>query len=121
MAKKILVIDDNETNVALVQARLEKKEYDVVVAYDGDTGLDVMEKEMPDLILLDVQMPIMSGYEFMVEKEKKDDPFKSIPVIILTAHDEMQPIFQRRGVEGYLIKPINFDALYQKMNECLGS
>ena len=81
----------------------------------------VLEKalaETPDLILLDVQMPEMNGYTFMLELEKIKECV-NIPVIVLTAHQEMQPIFERKGVKGYLIKPLNFDEVHKLIDDCL--
>ena len=120
MGKKILVIDDNQFNVQLVQARLEQKQYEVAAAFSGQEGLEKVKSEKPDLILLDVQMPEMNGYTFMMELDKIQES-REIPVIVLTAHQEMQPIFQRKGVKGYLIKPLNFDDLNKLIEECLGN
>ena len=119
MAKKILVIDDDQLNVKLVQSRLEASDYVVVSALDGDEGLQLIEKERPDLIILDVKMPKMNGYTFMLEFRKLEG-FNRIPVIVLTAHEEMQPIFTLKGVRGYLVKPIKFEQLFEKLDALLG-
>jgi len=119
MAKKILVVDDNQFNVQLVQARLEQKHYEVITAFDGHEGLEKAKTQNPDLILLDVQMPEMNGYTFMVELEKIEGVHE-MPVIVLTAHQEMQPIFERKGVRGYFIKPLNFDEVLKIIKEILG-
>ena len=117
MAKKILVIDDDQINVKMVKARLESANYEVITAFDGDVGLEKVKLEKPDVIILDVQMPRMNGYTFMLELKKMTSS-KSIPVIVLTAHETMQPIFTLKGVKGYLVKPLNFDELFQKINQC---
>ena len=119
MPKKILVIDDDQLNIKLVKSRLEANQYQVITALDGEEGLQKVLKEKPDLIILDVQMPKMNGYTFMLEFRKLSE-FTSIPVIVLTAHEEMQPIFTLKGVRGYLVKPIKFELLFEKLNALLG-
>jgi CheY-like chemotaxis protein len=119
MAKKILLIDDDKLNITLTQTRLESKGYEVAAAYNGEEGLLAVEEFLPDLIILDVEMPVMNGYTFLNTLKKKEKEYSSIPVLVLTAHDEMQPIFQLKGVRGYLIKPINFDLLFEKISEQL--
>ncbi len=120
MAKKILIIDDDQLNVKLVKARLETNGYEVVTAGDGAEGLQKVVKDKPDLIILDVQMPSMNGYTFMLEFRKLPD-FTRVPVVVLTAHEEMQPIFSLKGVRGYLVKPIKFELLFEKLNTLLGA
>ena len=119
MGKKIIVIDDDQLNVKLVKSRLESSGYEVITASDGDEGLTKIQQERPDLIILDIQMPKMNGYTFMIEFKKLED-LNKIPVLVLTAHEEMQPIFTLKGVRGYLVKPLNFDKLFEKMNALLG-
>ena len=120
MAKKILIIDDDLTNDKILQARLQSQGYQAIIATDGDEGLLKVKSEKPNLIILDIQMPRMNGYTFMNEL-KKMEHFKSIPVIVLTAHETMQPIFSLKGVKGYLVKPVNPDILFEKMKQCLGA
>ena len=112
MPKKILVIDDDALNVKLVTGRLQKEGYEVIAAFDGDVGLEKVKEENPDFIILDVEMPRMSGYSFMLEL-KKMESCNSIPVVALTAHEDMQPIFELKGVKGYLIKPVDFEKLFE--------
>jgi CheY-like chemotaxis protein len=114
MAKTILIVDDDMVNVKVVQSRLQKQGYNVPYALNGEIALNNLEDVAPDLILLDVEMPTMNGYTFMLEM-RKEKKFDAIPVIILTAHNEMEPIFKFNGVKGYITKPINFDTLFQKM------
>ena len=118
MAKKILVIDDDQLNIKLVKSRLESNGYLVITAMDGEEGLQKVLNDKPDLIILDVQMPKMNGYTFMLEFRKLSE-FTAIPVIVLTAHEEMQPIFTLKGVRGYLVKPIKFELLFEKLNALL--
>ena len=120
MSKKILIIDDDRTNITLIKSRLESKGYVVFSALDGEEGLAQVSANKPDLILLDVEMPKMDGYTFINEL-RKIDPQKTIPVIVLTAHSEHQPIFSLKGVKGYLVKPVNFDLLIPKIVQYLGT
>jgi DNA-binding response OmpR family regulator len=119
MSKKILVVDDDEINLKMIESRLSKAGYDVVLARDGDIALQEVRKERPDLIILDVQMPRMSGYTFMFEVNKIPG-YKPVPIIVVTAHEENQPIFEHRGARGYLVKPVNFDELFNRIRICLG-
>ena len=119
MGKKILMSDDDRTNVLIIQKRLESSQFTVVTASDGDEGLGKVKTEKPDLILLDVEMPRMNGYTFINEL-RKIEGCKSIPVIVLTAHAEHQPIFGLKGLKGYLVKPIKMDLLLEKVCTSLG-
>ena len=114
MSKKVLVVDDDPVGITLLGARLEKEGYTVLAAVNGQKGLERMRQFMPDCIVLDVSMPEMSGYDFIVGM-KKEDAFKAIPVIILTSHNEHQKIFASRGITHYLVKPVNFDELLRKV------
>ena len=114
MPKKILVIDDDETSIKFLQTRLEQNKYEVITAHDGVSGLQKVLQENPDLIILDVEMPKMNGYTFMLEFKKLAE-LSLVPVIVLTAHEEMQPIFVLKGVRGYLVKPVKFEDLLEKL------
>ncbi len=120
MAKKILVIDDDLVGIALMQSRLSKAGYDVVVARNGQVGFERLLKEKPSLVVLDIEMPEMNGYTFIVEM-KKDAGASATPVIVLTAHEENRAIFARRGIVNYLVKPVNFDVLFAKITDLVGS
>ena len=119
MAHKILLIDDEKTTVTLVKFGLSSERYDVVVAYDGDEGLKEVENEKPDLIVLDVQMPNMSGYEFMGELKMRQG-VETTPVIMLTANETMEDVFKLEGVKGYFVKPVELEDLVKKIQECIG-
>jgi len=118
VSKKILVIDDDLGIVRLIEKRLSENGFKVNTAFDGEQGLAKLSTYVPDLILLDVEMPKLDGYNFMM-KFKEKEKFKEIPVVVLTSHAEKQPIFELRGVRGYLVKPVNFDALFEKINGLL--
>lgn len=119
MPKTIMVVDDEPVALELSRRKLEENGYDVMVAHDGNQALQLLSKKMPDLILLDVQMPGMNGYTFIMERAKLPQ-FKSIPVIVLTAHNEMEPLFKRHGVKSYLVKPLKLQELLDKVKLILG-
>jgi two-component system, cell cycle response regulator len=109
---KILVVDDHEDNVELLRARLEARGYEVFGANDGFTALDIVQRVIPDLILLDVMMPKMDGMEVVRRlKANKDLPF--IPVIMQTALDSTENKVEGldAGADDYITKPINFAEL----------
>src|SRR3989338_7830952 len=118
MPQKIFVIDDDRINVKMIKSRLENEGYEVATALDGAEGIELLKQGRPDLIILDIQMPKMNGYTFMIEL-KKIEGASSIPVIVLTAHGDMEPIFRLKGVKEYLVKPINFEELFEKIKKCL--
>ena len=114
MSKCILVVDDEPVVVEIAKRKLEEKGYDVMVAHDGMEAFEALKKRIPDLILLDIQMPKMNGYTFIMEKVKVPE-YVSIPVIVLTAYGEMEPLFKRHGVRSYLLKPLKLQDLLDKV------
>lgn len=104
MSKKILVVEDEKDIAGMVHDLLTKSGYEIIVANDGQEGLKRLETFRPDLILLDVMMPQMSGYDF-VRTVKQDEKFKQIPVIVLTAKALSYEAFKKEGVTDYLLKP----------------
>ena len=108
MPKKILAVDDERHIVRLVEANLQRAGYQVVTAYDGREALEKVKAEEPDLIVLDVMMPYMDGFEVL--KNLKADPVTAeIPVIMLTAKAQDADVFRgwQSGVDCYLTKPFN--------------
>jgi CheY-like chemotaxis protein len=106
--------------VEIAKRKLEERGYEVMVAGDGEEALERLKSKTPDLILLDVQMPKMNGYSFLIEKNKFPE-FTSIPVIVLTAYNEMERIFQRHHIKAYLLKPLKLQDLLSKVQEILES
>ena len=104
----ILVVDDNEMNCDLLTRRLEKEKYRVIVAEDGYRAFEELQSNDIDLVLLDIMMPKMDGYE-VLERMKADDGLMHIPVIMITAVDELESIVKciELGAEDYLSKPFN--------------
>jgi len=108
MAKKILVVDDERHIVRLVEVNLTRAGYDVVSAYDGVEALEKVAEDIPDMIVLDVMMPRMDGFE-VLKNLQADPKYKDIPVIMLTAKAQDADIFKgwQSGVSSYLTKPFN--------------
>ncbi len=118
--KKILVVDDAEFNRDLL-IQLLSDEYEVLVAVDGKEGVKKAEKERPDLILMDLGMPVMDGWE-ATRKIKANAELKHIPIIAVTSHamvgDEIQA--REAGCDDYVPKPIDEDELMKKIKKFLG-
>ena len=116
--KKILVVDDEQQLALAVKIRLQSVGYQVVTAGDGRQGLDMIEREKPDLILLDVLMPVMDGYSCLRELNTKYGR-GTIPVIVLTARDRMKDLFELEGIEDYVIKPFDHKDLLIRIERAL--
>jgi len=108
MARKILTCDDEKHIVRLIQVNLERQGYEVITAYNGVECLEKVQEDRPDLIVLDVMMPEMSGFE-VLEKLKSNPDTETIPVIMLTARAQDVDVLRgwQSGVECYLTKPFN--------------
>lgn len=118
--KKILVIDDLPDNVFLLQDRLEKEGFEVIKAYDGKMGLIKAEEEKPDLILLDIMLPDISGFE-VCKKLSTQESTKLIPIILLTALTEAENTKAglQAGAFDYVKKPFNRIELLARINSAL--
>lgn len=121
MTQKILVVEDNELNMKLFHDLLEAYGYEIVQTYDGREALQLARDHSPDLIILDIQLPEISGLE-VTRQLKEDEELKSIPVIAVTAFamkgDEEK--IRKGGCEAYIAKPIsvtNFISTIQKVLE----
>lgn len=106
--KRILVVDDERHIVRLIQVNLERAGYQVLTAFDGKEGLKKVSSEKPDLVVLDVMMPYLDGFE-VLKRMKADSAMKDIPVIMLTAKAQDADVFRgwASGVDMYLTKPFN--------------
>ncbi len=105
---KILVCDDERHIVRLIQVNLERQGWNVVTAYDGKEGLEKVASEKPDLLVLDVMMPYMDGFE-VLKSIRKDPSTEKLPVIMLTAKAQDKDVFEgyHYGADMYLTKPFN--------------
>lgn len=120
--KKILIVDDKATSRELLRMVLEKQGYEITEAADGDEALKQARAESPDLVLLDLQMPVRNGYEVLVEL-RKDPRFASLPIIALTA-SAMQGDRDRAlaaGFTAYLAKPVALSELRDEVQRLLPS
>jgi len=117
---KILLVEDNEMNRDMLSRRLIRRGFDVVIAVDGAQGVDMAVSESPDLILLDMSLPVMNGWE-VAQKLKADLGTCSIPTIALTAHamggDREKAL--DAGCDEYETKPVEFNRLLKKINNFL--
>jgi len=118
--KTILVVDDQPDNVFILQDRLQREGFNILTAYDGQTCLTLAEKNLPDLILLDVMMPGLSGFD-VCEQLRKNNLTSSIPVILVTALTDVEDI--KRGLQSgafdYVKKPYNRAELIARINSAL--
>ena len=119
MAKTILIVDDELIVVEISKRKLEDRGYEVLTASDGTEAFLRLKSKIPDLILLDIQMPKMNGYSFILEKVKVPE-YAKIPVVVLTAYNEMEPLFVRHGIKEYLLKPLKLQDLINKVVEIVG-
>ncbi len=119
MPVNILIVDDDRLSTTLIRFALKQHDYTVESAEDGAQALEMLGRFKPALIVLDVHMPRMSGFEFMSEL-KRIPGGSAIPVIMLTTNDNMQDIFFAEGVKGYLVKPVDPLKLEAVIRDALG-
>lgn len=117
---KILLVEDNEMNRDMLSRRLVRKGYEVIVAVDGREGVDVARAEAPDLILMDMSLPVMDGWEAS-RTLKADATTRTIPIIALTAHalSEDRQSALDAGCDDYDTKPVDLKRLLGKMEALL--
>ena len=118
----ILLVEDNEMNRDMLMRRLERKDFEVVIAIDGKAGIDMASSSNPDIILMDLSLPVIDGWE-ATRRIKADPATQSIPVIALTAHamagDEQKAL--EAGCNDYDTKPIELKRLLDKIENLLGN
>ena len=114
----VLLIEDNELNRDMLKRRLERKEFIVSCAEDGQSGLDMAQNDIPDIILLDLSLPVIDGWN-VARQLKADSNTKHIPIIALTAHamkgDREKAL--DAGCDDYDTKPVNLEGLLDKMHK----
>lgn len=119
---KILLVEDNEMNRDMLSRRLKRNGYDVVIAVDGQQGVEMAASEAPDLILMDMSLPVIDGWE-ATRRVKQDEATRRIPVIALTAHamagDREKAM--EAGCEDYDTKPVEITRLLGKITALLAS
>ena len=120
MKAQILIVEDDANIAKLISIRLANVDYATIWAKDGGEALTAARKNLPDLILLDVTLPVMDGFQ-VLKKLKTDLATKHIPVIMLTARSDGLSVIAGidSGAEAYLVKPIHFTDLIRRIQNCL--
>ena len=117
---KILLVEDNEMNRDMLSRRLERKGFEVVMAVDGQAGIDMASSTNPDIILMDLSLPVIDGWE-ATRQIKANPATQSTPIIALTAHamagDEQKAL--EAGCDDYDTKPVNLKRLLEKIENLL--
>ena len=117
---KILIVEDNEMNRDMLSRRLQRKGYEVLIAVDGSEGVAVAQSQSPDLILMDMSLPVLDGWE-ATRQLKAGEATRGIPVMGLTAHamagDRERAL--EAGCDDYDTKPVNLPRLLEKIRAAL--
>lgn len=119
--QRVLVVEDNRDNMTLIVDILESMDYDVIKAEDGEEGVAAAELERPDLILMDLSLPKLDGWD-ATRKIKANEAIKDIPVIALTAHAMVgdRERAMEAGCDDYVTKPLDLAVLARKLTKYLG-
>lgn len=119
---RILLVEDNEMNLDMLSRRLKRRGYEVLIAMDGAQGVQMARDEAPDLILMDMSLPVMDGWE-ATRRIKSNSDLNQIPIIALTAHaiagDREKAL--AAGCDEYESKPVKFPQLLGKIEQFLGA
>lgn len=123
---KILVVDDEPHIVRLIKSRLEAHRYSIVTAKDGQECLKQVLAEKPDLVILDIMMPVMDGYSTLIamkEMRAMGEDMPEVPIIILTAKidEKIKELVEKEQVKAYLIKPFDSTELLKTIERVLGT
>lgn len=108
--KKILIADDEEQLALALKIRFQANGYQVFTAGDGRQTLELITQQQPDLLILDILMPVMDGYTCLREINRRLGRGR-LPVVILTARDRMKDLFELEGIEDYVVKPFDHEDL----------
>ena len=113
---KILIVEDNEMNRDMLSRRLERKGYEIEIAVDGEEGLSMMRNNKPDLVLMDMGLPVLDGWEATTQA-KADPSISEIPIIALTAHamEEDRQKALGAGADDFDTKPVQLQRLLEKI------
>jgi two-component system, cell cycle response regulator DivK len=121
MKQRILVVEDTEDNRQILRDLLSSAGYEIIEAADGESGVSMAAKELPDLILMDIQLPVIDGYE-ATRRIKADPTTRHIPVVAVTSYalvgDEAKA--REAGCDGYVAKPFSPRHLLETVREFLG-
>jgi len=118
---KVLIVDDEPLNLDFLEQKLEDLNCQIIMAADGQQALNKIKSEQPDLVLLDLMMPVLDGFAVLSEV-KADSALRDIPIIIISADQDSKSIVRgiKQGADDYLTKPVNPDLLMKKVREFLG-
>lgn len=118
--KTILVIDDVEENREILKRRLNKEGFTVITACNGQEGIEALERNTVDLIMTDLNMPVMDGHTFL-KTIKAESRYENIPIIVITVLDETGTVIRnlRAGACGYLTKPFSMEQIRGQLELCL--
>ncbi len=121
MPKKVLIIDDSAVTCSLLSERVESGGYVVMVANSAEQGLEIMRKQLPDLVLLDVYMPRMDGFE-VCRRAKSDPLIKDIPVVFVTTAGQKEDLAKGKeaGGNGYITKPYDGKLFLEEVKRLIG-
>lgn len=119
--KKILIVDDEPNIVMSLEYTFRKKGYEVYIARDGSEALEILETKIPDVIVLDVMMPKVDGYQ-TIKSIKENNHLKETKVIFLSAKNKASDVEKglQLGADAYILKPFSVKVLVSKVNELLG-
>lgn len=118
---KVLIVDDEAFNVDYFEQELEDLGYQIITAFNGQEALDKIKSQQPDLILLDLMMPVLDGFAVLAQI-KADMVLRDIPVIIISAEHDSKSVVKgiKQGADDYITKPVDTEHLAQKLREYLG-
>ena len=119
MSKQIiLIVEDNFDNMALLKILLERENYQILSASNGEEGLNIVRSKIPDLIILDLDMPIVNGWEVLITL-KSDPKYQDIPIVVVTAHllsGEYTKVM-KAGANGYIAKPFKVSTFISEVKK----
>lgn len=118
---KVLIVDDEPFNIEVLEQALDGTEYQVVTASNGQEAWAKIQGEQPDLVLLDLMMPVMDGFAVLA-KVKEDSMLRDIPIIIVSAEHDSKSVVRgiKQGAEDYLTKPVDTAQFVKKVKDFLG-
>ena len=118
---KVLIVDDEPFNIEVLEQALDGTDYQVVSAANGQEAWEKIQSEQPDLILLDLMMPVMDGFAVLA-KVKENSMLRDIPIIIVSAEHDSKSVVKgiKQGAEDYLTKPVDTAQFLKKVKEFLG-
>lgn len=122
MSKKILIVDDEPNIVMSLEYTFKKNNFEVFIARDGQEALDILKVELPDIIILDIMMPLVDGYATL-EQIKKDERLQHCKVVFLSAKNKESDIEKglSLGADAYMLKPFSVKKLVEQVNDLLSN